>query len=383
MTIALAKENFAYSKTIGLEPWFEQDYGRWKEVSEEMAVAINGFGEDSNTVLRYAQNGLHFDHRRKTDPKVLRDWMAILAYEFPWFFDKFLEMEDDADSEPETIIKNHINGKPLSNILLWHARCLFSICSHITPRTVLEIGGGYGAFARLWLTSNIAPCDRYYIVDIPESLFFAEAYLRKHFGDSVGYWKDRDPGTKIVLIPLPSLKDIDLSVDLVISMGSMQEMTNNWVKFYMDWLDRIKVTFFYSINYAGQPLYEMGESRNLWSPRPSQQWTTRLLNPDPPLVRVMCIERPFMEALYEKIPATRSIYEWPVLKGASMTRAAYLEGLDLVRQFPSIEAIVLFVKKCRASYRVPAKEILFLAQVVGDELKGLAEEYDAMTRGFR
>src|SRR5262249_60577060 len=145
----------------------------------------------------------------------------------------------------------------------------------------------------------------------------------------------------------------DISADLVINMGSMQEMTERWVGTYMTWLDKIDVKYFYSLNYAGQPLFTMGESRNLWSPRLSAKWMTRLLNPDPPLVHAMCIERPFMEAIYEKAPATGSIYDWAPLRDAGfVTHATYLQGLDLVRQYPSIEAMVLFVKKCHSRYRI-------------------------------
>ena len=389
MIVTTAKDHLAFARTIECPSGFGDDYGRWEQVSEEMGKDIRDFSGDTVEVLRYAQNGLHFDHRRKTDPKVLRNWMAILAYEYPWFFDKFLEMTDDPDSEPDTVVQSHVNSNLLSNMLLWHARSLFTICTHILPKTVVEIGGGYGAFAKLWLTSNIAPCDRYVIVDIPESLFFSEVYLTKCFGDQVGYWNGADPGTKIVLVPLQSLANgIDIgSIDLVISMGSMQEMSDQWVSFFQDWLDKVDAKFFYSMNYAGQPVYEMGESRNLWSPRLSMKWSTRLLNPDPPLVRVMCVERPFMEALYERSPATRSLYDWPGLTGAFTTRASYLEGLDLIRQHPNADTIGLFLKICRNTYRVPAKELLYLAQTMANaghtEFKALADEYGELVKGYR
>src|ERR1700686_2681844 len=102
MIVQSAKAHLAYAKTIEPPPGFEADYGRWKDVSEGMGRDIESFSEDTVEILRYAQNGLHFDHRRKTHAKVLRDWMAILAFEYPWYFDKFLEMSDDPDSEPET-----------------------------------------------------------------------------------------------------------------------------------------------------------------------------------------------------------------------------------------------------------------------------------------
>ena len=84
-------------------------------------------------------------------------------------------------------------------------------------------------------------------------------------------------GTRILLVPLPYLDQFDKPVDLVINTGPMQEMTDVWIDFYIDWVSRFDTRYFYSLNYVAQPLGIMGESRNLWTQRLGPDWATRHL----------------------------------------------------------------------------------------------------------
>jgi hypothetical protein len=203
---------------------------------------------------------------------------------------------------------------------------------HALPaRRILEIGGGYGNAARLWMSGK-GDIDKYVIVDLPGSLFFSEVCLRAEFGDDVGYWEGRDPGTKVVLLPIGRLAEYRDQCDLVINIGSMQEMSDRWVDFYMQWLDKCGARYFYSLNYMGQPLEYLFESRTLWAPRPSGMWTSRVINPDPVIVKIMCSGRCFAEILYEKAPAGKGFKDWAVLSGDMMDRKSYLEGLELLRR---------------------------------------------------
>ena len=53
---------------------------------------------------------------------------------------------------------------------------------------ICEIGGGFGAPARLFLTNGYRRPRSYVIADLPESLFFAECFLRATLGnDRVRY----------------------------------------------------------------------------------------------------------------------------------------------------------------------------------------------------
>ncbi len=294
-------------------------------------------------VLHFAQRMVPFDHRAKWE-----DWFQwmhnILVNEFPWNEQDapdIFKLGDNPKSIPETL--HEVEGCLRSNILAWHMRTL-AFCLHYTGRQkqrVVEIGGGYGALARLWLL--MGKVEQYTIVDLPEALFFAEVALRDEFGDdAVGYWHGHDPGTKIVLMPVTRLEAV--SVDLVINSGSMQEMSEEWVNFYMLWLDRCGARFFYSLNYMGQPVSEMFESRSFWAPRPSpDQWITRVTNADIPLVKMMSINRSFCDVLYERGKPTRKFAEWSVLRGQFLDRQTYLEGLELLRQDFTVDTATQFI----------------------------------------
>jgi hypothetical protein len=145
---------------------------------------------------------------------------------------------------------------------------------------ICEIGGGYGAPARLWMTNSYKRPRLYAIVDLPESLFFAEVYLRATYGfDRVHYVQPHEeigsvPDGTILLCPVSrreALKSITFNV--ILNTLSMQEMTDDYVAFYRDWLVTQPSNYFYSFNYFLQPADSRGESPNLFAPRLSEHWT--------------------------------------------------------------------------------------------------------------
>jgi hypothetical protein len=253
-----------------------------------------------------------------------------------------------------------------------------------SPRHVLEIGGGYGEIARLWLSNTFAPADSYVIVDIPECLFFAEVALRGEFGDQVGYFEERDPGTRILLVPLLRLANLDRSADLIVNTGSMQEMTDEWIDFYMAWLDSFDARLFYCLNYAAQPINLMGESRNLWTHRPSAKWRTRHLRLNIPLIDLEGPTRDYLEALYEKQPATQSLKEWSVLRGHLLSKTTFVEGLDLLRQNLTVQNAALFADAVIEHMPYRPKELLYVVEwlVANNGMRKYAEIRDELRRMF-
>jgi hypothetical protein len=217
------------------------------------------------------------------------------------------------------------NGRIVSTVMYYHARnVLVRINYAHGPRHILEIGGGYGEFARLWLTNVIAPATSYIIVDIPESLFFAEVALRLEFGDKIGYFTGTDPGTPVLLVPLSFLDQLSRGSDLVINTGSMQEITDEWIDFYIAWLGLYQTHYFYSLNYAAQPVSIMGESRNLWTQRLGPEWSTRHLRLNILLLDLEGPTRDYLEVLYEKSPAHQTLREWSVLRGHLLSKTTYI-----------------------------------------------------------
>lgn len=323
--------------------------GRWKSWAEKMRGEIPQLST-AQEVLHYAQCVMPFTHIAPTAEEVLNRSYALLRTEFPWLEHTLKMTSENVLSSPDRLAyvkDNDANDSQyVSNMFFWHMRSVFvaqTWCD--STERVLEIGGGYGAFARLWLLSNVKPCERYVIVDIPESLFFAEVCMRQEFGNDVGYFLDSDPGTRILLVPTTRLVQFKDNIDLVISIGSLQEMSPQWVMAYMKWLDDSSAQSFYSLNYAGCPLNFIAESRNFWAPCPTTNWSTVLLNDEPPLVKMYCIERHFLEALYARKPPQQKFSDWSVKKGYKLTRKTYIEGLELLRQDWSDENANAFIER--------------------------------------
>ena len=86
-------------------------------------------------------------------------------------------------------------GRRVAGPLFAHMRFYCTCVTRIAKLDqVCEIGGGFGAPARLFLTNSYRRPHSYVIVDLPKSLSFAECYLRatlgndrvRYVGDAVG-----------------------------------------------------------------------------------------------------------------------------------------------------------------------------------------------------
>ncbi len=328
-------------------------------------------------VLQFAQTKIGFEHRGNIhhEGKFTALYERELTVSFPHFADRLTGFADIDDSAPDTTYVH--NGRLISNILFYLARVIMSCLTHLptAPQIVLEVGGGYGAPARLWMKNPISQPRCYLILDMPESLFFADVFLRKEFGDdSVFYVTASEPLSadtlekyKFVLCPLPLFASIlNLPVDLVINTGSLQEMSEEWVDFYKGWLDRQQCRWFYSLNYFAQPVNALWESGNLLSPRLSPSWTARLLRWNPAFVRMQA-DRDYLEALYEKTEAARSPAEARIilqhLTNRDPSGEVLTELMDLIRCHPDPE---LMLKVLAFAMRMPAapKEALWLAETL-------------------
>jgi hypothetical protein len=318
---------------------------------------------DSTTCLHYAQREINFDGRPPFPSDLtqiqLREW--AVENEFPNLISTLRKMYDNPLSYPESL--GAFNGRKVSRVFYCHARIVLAGITYANkPKRILEIGGGYGEIARLWLANTPAPAESYVIVDIPECLFFAEVALRAEFGDQVAYFEGHDPGTKILLVPIPLLGELTRSADLVVNTGSMQEMTDEWIDFYTQWLAKYDTRYFYSLNYIAQPIEVMGESRNLWSQRLGAEWSTRHLRLNIPLLDFEGPTRDFLEVLYEKSPSARRLKEWSIYRGQVLSKPTYVEGLDLLRQDFTVENAKTFVRTVMEGMPYHPKELLYIVE---------------------
>jgi len=171
-------------------------------------------------------------------------------------------------------------GRTIDFITLLAARTVLTLLRLLQdnrPRTICDIGGGTGSTARCWLTNSAHRPDLVVIVDIPETLVYSEALLRSELGESqVQYLASPTCTLKrsgVILCPINNIRRLEnISFDLVTNTTSMQEMTDEWVDWYMDWIDRQPCCFFWSANHFANGISNMREGHNSWSPRPSPRW---------------------------------------------------------------------------------------------------------------
>ena len=132
--------------------------------------------------------------------------------------------------------------------------------------------------------------------------------MSREFGEDAVLYVDSDTALaadalsryRVILCPLTCLRAIEpLGADLIVNTGSLQEMPEDWVSYYMEWLDRQNARYFYSLNYFAQPVGFLAESVNLWSPRPSSKWIARTLRWNPAFIRMQA-DRNYLEALFER-----------------------------------------------------------------------------------
>src|SRR5262245_34089921 len=143
-------------------------------------------------------------------------------------------------------------GRPLDLVTLCAAQTILQVMHQLPERpiTVCDIGGGTGKYAHAWASNAVHRPGLIVIIDAPETLVYAEALLRSEYGERLQYLAhpyEVPQRTGIVLCPLGSIDALrGITLDLITNIGSMQEMPDAWIDFYMDWMDRQSCGYFYS-----------------------------------------------------------------------------------------------------------------------------------------
>jgi hypothetical protein len=157
-------------------------------------------------------------------------------------------------------------GRSVSTMFYWH----LCTCMRFTnfyksqeggsPGRILEIGGGFGGLARIF--KLIAPNVKYFILDLPQSLFFSFLYVKTNFPDLKCCYVDSANlnfdevinDNDFIFVPTGLIGNlINRSFDGVINTQSLGEMTDNAVKRYMRFIhEDIQTKYFYSINRFGR-----------------------------------------------------------------------------------------------------------------------------------
>lgn len=277
---------------------------RWELIKSEMKDNIISYQKVSD-IIEYAQT-CGFDHRVKANIHNLLQYRAALKYEYMHFADKVDQFSDSIVSLPWTL--HYVNENQVSNTMYFHMFYILSILSY-KPKVsrICEIGGGYGAVARLWFHNPIINISNYTIIDLPESLFYAEVFLKtacpklniqycKHEEDL----QNREDNT-VYLVPIElANQTTNMNFDVIVNTGSLAELSDEWVHFWSDWLGYQSCDFFYSHNYFGVAIDRLYESRNIVAPIPPKNWRTVRTRINHPLMILQSKGRNAAEIFIEK-----------------------------------------------------------------------------------
>ena len=349
---------------------------RWWATLERMRGDANRLTA-AREVIYYAQSRMGFDGRAPAVAKLpyFQLYDELLKMEFPHFHDVIDEVGDSPYSRADTLVE--YRGRLVSNIMFRHLRYVLQCLTHIKePEVVCEIGGGYGGPARLWLQNPIHRPSTYVLIDFPESLFFAEVFLQANI-DDLNLLNVTGPAPldadvlaeySVILCPINCIEALaSLSLILVVNTGSLQEMTEEWVDFWMEWLKNQDSRYFYSMNYFAQPLAYMAEAANTWSPRLTPDWEVRFQRFDPTFQKLHT-SRSFAEILAEKPPTKPAIAQqalstqYELTKHRIMDGNTLLEAMDIVRMHPDEEIMWDLLQRCVSEMRTIPKEAYYLAE---------------------
>jgi len=349
---------------------------RWKGYLEMIRHEINKI-KYAHQAIYFCQSYIGFDHRTLSALQITYFplYENLLDCEFPHFMGAINKTSDSPYSLPETLFR--YNGRLVSNIYYAHLRYVLQCLTYVKePKTICEIGGGYGGPARLWLQNPIYRPNTYVIIDLPESLFFAEIFLKMNFEKSeILYITDPKPVSSerasqypIILCPIKYLNAVSkLSFDLVINTGSLHEMTEEWVVFWMEWLKKQDCRMFYSLNYFAQPLGFMVEGSVAWSPKLTKEWSIRLQSFDPHFIKTQTT-RSVAEILAEKTGDEKTMDKSALLSRYELLKNRYLDGqilleaLDVVRIYPQEDIIWDLLTRCVNEMKTVPKEAYYLAE---------------------
>lgn len=184
-------------------------------------------------------------------------------------------------------IKNQIKNSPLiladlGSVL--DVLVIESLFSKEQKISALEIGGGYGRLAPS-VVENRGDISEWNLLDVlPSSLALANSYLRLNgLQPSLSMGDDTLHNT-IRLSQISKLHMIqEKSIDLIVNIESFQEMTQEWVSFWIEVINQKakKGAYFYhsnSFNYKNNFHINLGPTwdlvRSIESPR---HWTTEHL----------------------------------------------------------------------------------------------------------
>ena len=206
----------------------EQVSPLWNEIADSVGNAstrIDAFREPKGNAFRLA-------HWSPNEPT------------FRWF-KSYLQVLAGAMSAPEYELYRRLGNTRLGNplevevqvgsvgkrltvnldyVLAVEETCFLDLHVPIRPRSIVEIGAGFGRTAHTLLT-NFGGIEHYYIIDLPQTLDLSREYLSRVL--------DAKSFERVVFIDCTTATEVQADrVDLLIQVDGFQEMTDDVISAY-------------------------------------------------------------------------------------------------------------------------------------------------------
>ncbi len=223
---------------------------------------------DTAQMIRFAteNNGLVI-YRRTEDPRsrpVIDGYLAWLEANGTPLGSFPDAMAETPLASPAVTVRHQ--GRMISASFLWHLCIHARLAQYLKPRSIIEISGGFGGLARLMAQAD--PGIRQVLVDLPETLVFAQVYLTTTLPQAkIVFATSRDEvetaDCDILLVPTALTAALaGRQFDLGINVAALGEMPEAAVHAYMRFLHRtIEIQHFYSINQYGEFSQELAAGR--------------------------------------------------------------------------------------------------------------------------
>jgi putative sugar O-methyltransferase len=217
----------------------------------------NGFrDEQATTMLEYFRSGLGGASKPMLSINqffsghfwALSDYRVLLAADDPR---KLPHLHTFSESSVGSPVEHfEFDGRQFSRSALNYLLGLSLLKKHLngdTPRTVLEIGGGFGTLGEVLSSSGIDGL-KYIDIDIPPTSFVAQHYLGEVLGKgNVATYAQTATMARIEIDTLPKasvlcswqIERLRGTVDLFVNFISFQEMEPHIVRNYLDHVDRL------------------------------------------------------------------------------------------------------------------------------------------------
>jgi len=242
----------------------------WQEVIDRLRTDVIRNSPDAVQAIHHIQEYLHFIDSFKTNRFLTHktvdhydQWLASHGQPLSHYSQ---DLQESPYTNPRLVVSR--NGTQTSAASLWYLCTCQQILKSLKtpPHNVLEIGCGYGGLARVM--KLLRPTTRYFIVDLPETLFFSYLYLRLNFPQAHCLFITENNkrlqlgplnGVDFIFVPTACIESLSgLPVDLVINTASLGEMRQQAVNRYMQFIQEdLETCYFYSVNRYGRHPFDL------------------------------------------------------------------------------------------------------------------------------